>query len=83
MSVPSPAGTIPGATATVGEPLGNGANLLGPAEWRIDYAFLSFTVLWYLQVALVLGGHLAAVVLAHDRALVIYDEPGQAMRSQY
>ncbi len=30
-----------------------------------------------------LSGHLAAVVLAHDRALVVFDEPRQAMRSQY
>ncbi len=65
----------------VSDPLGTGANLLGTAGWGIDYAFLSFTVLWYLQVAFVLSGHLAAVVLAHD--LVVFDEPRQAMRSQY
>lgn len=65
------------------DPLGTGANLLGTAGWGIDYAFSSFTVLWYLQVAFVLSGHLAAVVLAHDRALVVFDEPRQAMRSQY
>jgi hypothetical protein len=69
--------------ALVSDPLGTGTNLLGTAEWGIDYAFLSFTVLWYLQVAFVVGGHLAGVVLAHDRALVVYDEPRQALRSQY
>jgi hypothetical protein len=38
---------------------------------------------WYLQVAFVVAGHLAALTLAHDRALVLYDQAHLAVRSQY
>jgi len=31
----------------------------------------------------VIGGHVAALALAHDRALVLYDDPRAALRSQY
>ena len=65
------------------DPLGSGADLLGTASWEIDYAFLSFYVLWYLHVGFVVVGHLAAVVSAHDRALAAYKTPRQAVRSQY
>jgi hypothetical protein len=37
---------------------------------------------WYLQVTMVVAGHVAALVLAQDRALVIYRQPGMAVRSQ-
>jgi len=39
---------------------------------------------WYLQVGMVVAGHVAALVLAHDRALVLYDGQGRlAVCSQY
>ena len=30
-----------------------------------------------------MAGHVAGLVLAHDRALVLYDDPRAALRSQY
>jgi hypothetical protein len=44
---------------------------------------LSQNAIWYLQVGFVVGGHVAALVLAHDRALVLYGDPKEATRSQY
>jgi hypothetical protein len=41
------------------------------------------TATWYWQVAFVVVGHVAALVLAHDRALVMYEDARQAVRSQY
>ena len=38
---------------------------------------------WYLQVAFVVTGHVAGLTLAHDRALAIYCDARQAVRSQY
>ena len=35
------------------------------------------------QLNLVVVGHVAALTLAHDRALVLYREPRLAVRSQY
>ena len=35
-----------------------------------------------MQVAFVVAGHMAALALAHDRALALYDDPRLAARSQ-
>lgn len=67
----------------VSDPLGNGSDLFGTAQGAIDYGVLSQTATWYLQVGFVVAGHLAGLVLAHDRALVLYDDPQVAVRSQY
>ena len=65
------------------DPLGEGWNLLGTAKASIDFSVLSQNAIWYLQVGFVVGGHVAALVLAHDRALVLYGDSKQATRSQY
>ena len=36
-----------------------------------------------MQVGSLILGHVAALVLAHDRALVFYRDPQKATRSQY
>ena len=38
---------------------------------------------WYLWSRFVVVGHVAALTLAHDRALAIYGDPKLAVRSQY
>ncbi len=65
------------------DPLGEGWNLLGTATSTIDYAVLGANATWYLQVGFVVAGHVAALVLAHDRALVLYDRARVAVQSQY
>ncbi len=65
------------------DPLGNGANLLGTSSYQIDYNIISFAAIWYVQVAALLTGHVAGLALAHDRALVMYDNVEEAVRSQY
>jgi hypothetical protein len=65
------------------DPLGEGWNLLGTATSTIDYAVLGANATWYLQVGFVVAGHVAALVLAHDRALVLYDKARVAVQSQY
>jgi hypothetical protein len=49
----------------------------------VDYGVVGATTFWYIQVALVIAGHAAGLVLAHDRALVVYDKARLAVRSQY
>ncbi|HTE63779.1 MAG TPA: fenitrothion hydrolase, partial [Solirubrobacteraceae bacterium] len=58
-------------------------NLFGTATWSINYGVVGAEAFWYIQLGLVLAGHLAALVLAHDRALVVYDDARLATRSQY
>jgi len=67
----------------VSDPLGEGWNLLGSAAAAIDYGVLSQNQAWYLQVGFVVAGHVSALVLAHDRALVLYPGSRHAVRSQY
>ena len=64
------------------DPLGDGSDLFGGAGGSIDYSILSATAIWYAQVIALVGGHVAALVLAHDRALVVYGSPKAAARSQ-
>jgi hypothetical protein len=65
------------------DPLGNGANLLGTSAYQIDYRIISYAAIWYVQVAALLAGHVGGLILSHDRALVLYREPEDAVRSQY
>ena len=65
------------------DPLGDGSDLLGTASATVDYAVVSASTIWYVQVGALVAGHVAGLVLAHDRALVVYREPSEAVRSQY
>jgi hypothetical protein len=65
------------------DPFGQGWDLFGTASRAIDYTYLSQNGTWYLQVAFVVVGHVAALTLAHDRALALYRDPTLAVRSQY
>ncbi len=65
------------------DPLGNGANLLGSDSYMIHYGIVSYAAIWYVQVATLLSGHVGGLTLAHDRALVLYRDPREALRSQY
>ena len=65
------------------DPLGNGANLFGTSSDQINYNIISFAAIWYVQVVALLTGHVGGLALAHDRALVMYDDVEQAVRSQY
>ena len=65
------------------DPLGRGWDVLGTADATIDYGVLSQNLTWYLQVGFVVAGHVAALVLAHDRSLVLFGDARRAARSQY
>jgi hypothetical protein len=67
----------------VSDPFGQGWDLFGTAASGIDYGFFPDKDNWYVQVAFVVIGHVAALMLAHDRALVLYKDPKLAIRSQY
>lgn len=69
--------------STISDPLGRGWDLFGTADRAISYALLgSGTWVWYVQVVVIVLGHVAGVVLAHDRALADFAGPN-AVRSQY
>jgi hypothetical protein len=65
------------------DPFGQGWDLFGTASAAIDYSLISQNGTWYFQVAFVVIGHVAALILAHDRALSMYGQASLAVRSQY
>jgi hypothetical protein len=65
------------------DPLGNGSNYFGTGAYAIDYTIVSYAAIWYVQVVALLSGHVGGLALAHDRALAIYPDREQAIRSQY
>ncbi|MDQ6775333.1 MAG: fenitrothion hydrolase [Actinomycetota bacterium] len=56
----------------ISDPLGNGANLLGTAHATINYSMITASRAWYVEVAVLLAGHVGGLVLAHDRAVGLY-----------
>jgi hypothetical protein len=67
----------------VSDPLGSGANIFGTAKVTVDYGWIPATTIWYVQVAALVIGHVAGLILAHDRALVTFADGRAATRSQY
>lgn len=67
----------------VSDPLGTGHDYFGTATQTVNYAWISATGIWYVQVAALVLGHVAGLVLAHDRALLTFKESRIATRSQY
>lgn len=67
----------------ISDPLGQGSDLFGTADTQIDYSAISANGIWYVQVGALVVGHVAGLILAHDRALALYDDVREATRSQY
>ncbi|MDQ4005418.1 MAG: fenitrothion hydrolase [Actinomycetota bacterium] len=64
------------------DPFGLGWNLFGTATYEPNLLLLSAFAIWYVQVAAIVLGHVAGVLVAHDRALAAF--PGRmAVRTQY
>ncbi|MGH2978139.1 MAG: fenitrothion hydrolase, partial [Solirubrobacterales bacterium] len=65
------------------DPLGEGSDLFGTADATIDYSVIGATAIWYVQVGVLVAGHVCGLVLAHDRALAVYEKARAATTSQY
>ncbi|MCP3977431.1 MAG: hypothetical protein GY720_23320 [bacterium] len=63
------------------DPFGRGWDLFGTADWRVVFTPSQLWV-WYVQVLVIVLGHVAGVVLAHDRALAEFGAE-VAVRTQY
>jgi hypothetical protein len=70
-------------TYLLSDPLGHGSDLFGTAGGGINYGIVGSNTVWYVQVTALVIGHVAALTLAHDRALGVYDNVRNASRSQY
>jgi hypothetical protein len=71
------------AIPLLSDPLGKGWDLFGTAGVVPDLTVLAPNTTWYVQVGALVAGHVAALAIAHDRAVTIFPEPRAALRSQY
>jgi hypothetical protein len=69
--------------AFASDPLALGWDLFGTAEFRPNIEILAPKTIWYTQVAALVIGHVAGLVLAHDKAVELFDSPRKAAISQY
>ncbi len=65
------------------DPLGRGWDLLGTADYAPNLAPFSPDTVWYVQAGALVAGHVAGLAVAHDRAVTIFRERQDALRSQY
>ena len=61
-------------------PLGRGTDHFGTASMQMGH-LASETTIWYLQIALILVGHLFGIVIAHRISRRLFEDPKQATRS--
>jgi hypothetical protein len=67
----------------ISDPLGDGSDYFGTATTvTINYTYISPTAIWYVQVGALVVGHVSALLVAHDRALVRFETPREATLSQ-
>jgi hypothetical protein len=73
---------IPQIIRSLADPFGFGWNLLGAGNTFEGYV-PSPRLIWFVEIALIVGGHILGVLTAHRTALRLSDAPGRAVRSQY
>ncbi len=69
-------------TYLLSDPFGDGSNLFGTAGSGIDYGLVGATAIWYVQFGAIVIGHVVALAIGHDRALVLWRDPRDAAWSQ-
>jgi hypothetical protein len=65
------------------DPLGRGWDIFGTAGVRPNIAILGPNTVWYVQAGALVLGHVAGLAVAHDRAVAIFRDRDDALRSQY
>ena len=71
------------AIPLLSDPLGRGWDLLGTAGFAPNLAPFSPDTIWYVQAGALIAGHVAGLAVAHDRAVTIFRDRQDALRSQY
>jgi hypothetical protein len=70
------------AIALISDPFGAGWNVFGTIDYGVNFNLLSASAIWYFQVGVIVLGHVAGVLLAHDRALAQFPKK-VAIRTQF
>ena len=67
----------------VSDPFGREWDLFGTIDYAPNLAIVSPETVWYVQVVSLTVGHVAGLAIAHDRAVALFENRGDALRSQY
>jgi hypothetical protein len=70
------------AIPLLSDPLGRGWDLFGTAHVVPNLAPVSPDTVWYVQAGALVAGHVAGLAVAHDRAVAIFRDRHDALRSQ-
>ena len=73
---------IPQLIRTLSDPFEYGWNLFGTVDLWSGFA-PSPQLVWYLEIALIVGGHVLGVLAAHRTAVRVAGDHATAVRSQY
>ncbi len=71
------------AVPLLSDPFGRGWDVFGTAGVRPNIGVLAPNTIWYVQATALVLGHVAGLVVAHDRAVAVFRERDDALRSQY
>jgi YHS domain-containing protein len=71
----------PKVVGLISDPFGWGWNLFGTLDWSVP-PLVSLDVLWVLQIALVLVGHVYSLWVAQRTSVRLFGDRGAAFRSQ-
>ena len=67
----------------ISDPFGKGWDLFGTASFTPNLGLLTPNLIWYVQVSVLVIGHVIALIVAHDRAVALSPTPRVALRTQY
>ena len=67
----------------ISDPFGLGWNLFHTNGYTINAGVINAATVWYIQVTLIIVGHIAAVYLAHVEALKLFPSKRKVLLSQY
>jgi hypothetical protein len=67
----------------ISDPFGFGWDLFGTADVVPRINVMAPQTIWYVQVGALVIGHVAGLVLAHDKAVELFESPRKAAISQY
>ena len=65
------------------DPFGQGWDLFGSADYRLNITVINAKFVWFLSVAAIVLGHIVAVYVAHVISLRRTPDHASALRSQY
>ncbi len=72
-----------GLIPLLADPFHRGWHLLPTAGYQISFALAGAAIVWYVQIVLIVLGHVIAVYLSHLRAGERFKNASQVLLSQY